>query len=180
MQRQDLWNLCRINDALIAQQGFVFGTKLIGPRCGLMRYAVHATDRARGFRVQNFIVDAAEFEIDGESGGTNLFHAQDETHFALGVNRHHVLQGEVAHDDVDIGGDRGVEGVFSHGRHEENFLSALHHQHVVRVVQNAESVGLIEPCLHGYDERLIRLQSVGGHTQGVTGKRRCASVALIS
>ena len=50
----------------------------------------------------------------------------------------------------------------------------------MRVMQNPKSVGLIKPCLHRNDEGFVRLQSVGGHTQGVTGKGEGASVALIS
>lgn len=128
-----------------------------------MRDPVHATDRAGGFGVKGGMIRAAEFDIHRQAGGADFADAEDQLHVALRADGDEVVQVYVADDHIDIWRHGGVDGILAHQGDEHHLLRPFHHEDVVRVMENPESVGLVEPGPDGHVESLIRLESVGGH-----------------
>ncbi len=128
-----------------------------------MRRAVHAADRARGLGVKDDVVRASEFDVHRQAGGADFADAEDQLHVALRADGDEVVKVDIADHHVDIGRHGGVDGVFAHQGDEHHLLRPFHHEHVVRVVQDSEPVGLVEPGPDGRVESLVGLESVGGH-----------------
>ena len=109
------------------------------------------------------MVRATELDIHRQAGGADFADAEDQFHVTLRADGDEVVQVDVADDHVDIWSHGGFDGVFAHQSDEHDLLRAFHHEHVVRVVEDAEPVGLVEPGPDGHVEGLVRLESVGGH-----------------
>ena len=128
-----------------------------------MRDAIHATNGTGGLSVKDGVIRAPELDIHGQASGADFADAENQLHVALRADGDEVVQVDIADHHVDIGRHGGVDGVLAHQSDEHDLLCAFHHEHVVRVMEDPEPVGLVEPSPDGHVESLIGLESVGGH-----------------
>ena len=109
------------------------------------------------------MVRAPELDVHRQAGRADFTDAEDQLHVAFRADGDEVVQVDISDHHVDVRRHGRVDGVLAHQGDEHHLLRAFHHEHVVRVMEDPEPVGLVEPGPDGHVESLVRLESVGGH-----------------